>query len=137
MSCSCSGVVEHELQLLGRGAEHVSLAERADGVHQHVGRPHLGGDPVDDVSRHGRIRRIGHLQAHAVWQFTQARLAPVDRHHGKTGRGESHRRRAAGRTTATGHDRNFRAHCISLEFPVRPLTVARTSMTTPGWPPGR
>jgi hypothetical protein len=55
-----------------------------------------------------------------------ARLAPVDRHRGKTGRGESQRRRAAGRTAATGADRNCRARTISLGFPVQPLTAARS-----------
>ena len=58
----------------------------------------------------------GHLQARAIRQITQARLAPADRHHGKTGRSESQHRRAAGRTTATGHDRNFRAFSTSLGF---------------------
>jgi hypothetical protein len=58
----------------------------------------------------------GHLQARVIWQVTQARFAPVDRHHGKTGRSQSQHRRAAGRITATGHDRNFRAHSTSLGF---------------------
>lgn len=53
--------------------------------------------------------------------------APVDRHRGKTGRGESQRRRAAGRTAATGADRNCRARTISLGFLVRPLMAARSA----------
>jgi len=79
----------------------------------------------------GNLRQRRHLLPHRASRRGRlidrpARLAPVDRHRGKTGRGESQRRRAAGRTAATGADRNCRARTISLGFPVQPLTAARS-----------
>ena len=50
----------------------------ADGVHQHLGRADLRGDPVDDALGRGLIGRIGRLAPDAVRQLLQPFLALVD-----------------------------------------------------------
>jgi hypothetical protein len=70
MSCSVSGVVVSASP--GR--------KRTDGLHQHVRRPNLAGDPVDEAFRRGGIGGVVHLGADTAAEVTQPTLTPVDRH---------------------------------------------------------
>jgi hypothetical protein len=79
--------------------------KHADGVHQHLGRADLGGDPVDDAPGRGRVGRIGRLAPDAVRQFLQPLLASVDPDHCEPGGREPLRRRTAELTRAR-HDRH-------------------------------
>jgi hypothetical protein len=45
-----------------------------DGVHQHVRRADLAGDPVDEPRRRGRVGGVGHLAADLVGELAQPSL---------------------------------------------------------------
>jgi hypothetical protein len=54
---------------LGGGAERVPGAERTVSVHQHLRRPNLGGDPVDELGRHSGVGSVGGIGGRA-WRVT-------------------------------------------------------------------
>jgi hypothetical protein len=94
--------VDHEPQVLGRGRERLTQTVGADGVHQHLRRADLGGDPVDDAPGRGRVGRVGRLAAD-----------PVDPGHREPGGRQLLRRRTAELTPRAGHDRHTLAHAAT------------------------
>src|SRR5260370_806171 len=83
---------------------------RADGVHQHLRRTDLGGDPVHDAPGRGRFGRVGRLTPDAVRQLLQPLLAPVDPDHCEPGGRQLLSRRTAELTPRAAHDRHTLAH---------------------------
>jgi len=109
--------LDHEPQVLGRRRERLTQTVRADGVHQHLRRAGLGGDPVDGAAGRGRdpgsrqlprrrtaelTARAGHDRhrlAHAATPAETApktdvmtRLLPVMNGPGRSGRVQVHHR---------------------------------------------
>ncbi len=105
--------VDHEPQVFGRCRERFAQVVHADGVHQHLRRADLGGDPVDDAPGRGRVGRVGRLASDAVRQLLQPFLAPVDPDHCEPGGRQPLRRRTAELTARADHDRYTLTHAVT------------------------
>jgi hypothetical protein len=117
-------------------AERFAQVVHADGVHQHLGRADLGGDPVDDAPGRGRFGRVGRLTPDAVRQLLQPLLAPVDPNHCEPGSRKLLRRRTAELIPRAGHDRQMLAHtATSVETAAKTDVMARLLPVKNG--PGR